>query len=107
MIRKRPLTIAALLCLSLVAADFQPPRDAPPMTASEIPLPPQQKTTWKAPASTLPETLLSATTILFDQGLADPRGCEYRQVEIGVGNPWGRSSITRTRAWVIPAPDGT
>jgi hypothetical protein len=106
MTRNRPLTIAALLCLSLVAADFQPPRDAPPMTVSEIPLPPQQKRAWKAPESALPETLVTAATILFDQGLADPRGCEYRQVEIGVGDVWGRSNVTRTRAWVLPAPAG-
>jgi len=61
-----------------------------------IPEPPSQGQPWTAPATKLPKFLVTATGILFEQGVADPRGCEYRQVEIGDG------SIRKARGFVLP-----
>ena len=47
---------------------------------------------------------VAATARVFEQGLADPRGCEYRQIEVIVGSfeaPWWQ--IVETHGWVIPA----
>jgi hypothetical protein len=55
----------------------------------------------------LPKPLLSATAHLFETGLADPRGCEYRAVEVAVGSCWsGDGGILKTRAWVLPGKAG-
>ena len=61
-----------------------------------IPEPPSQGKPWTAPATKLPRFLLSATASLFEQGVADPRGCEYRRVEIGNGE------VENTRGFVLP-----
>jgi hypothetical protein len=46
---------------------------------------------------------LSAAKALFDAGLADPRGCEYREIEVGTGNVWsGDGGVVTTRGWVLP-----
>jgi hypothetical protein len=55
----------------------------------------------------LPGSLVVASATLFEQGLADPRGCDYRAIEIGVGDVRsGHGSVIQTRGWVLPAPDG-
>jgi hypothetical protein len=47
--------------------------------------------------------VLSAAETLFRQGLADPRGLEYRDVEIRAGDVWsGGGAPVRTGAWVLP-----
>jgi hypothetical protein len=48
---------------------------------------------------------------LFEQGLADPRGCEYREVRLTVGkislfNQTGETATMTTHAWVLPAESG-
>jgi hypothetical protein len=43
---------------------------------------------------------------LFEQGLADPRGCEYRSVSVGTGNCWfGDGGVVECHAWVLPAKE--
>lgn len=75
---------------------------APTLTRS-YPRPPQQSAPWAPPPSTLPADVLSAAAALFAQGFADPRGCEYRDVEIDVGSVWsGERTPTKTHAWVLP-----
>ena len=72
-----------------------------------IPDPPHQRDPWTPPTSTLPKFLVTATTTLADQGLADPRGCEYRTVEVIDGSVWGGSgSISKRRGWVFADPTG-
>lgn len=79
------------------------PSPAPTFTGTALPTPPQQTSPWTPPAG-LPGPLVSAATTLFDQGLADPRGGDYRQVSVGVGNVWGGDGgVARTHAWVLPA----
>jgi hypothetical protein len=61
-----------------------------------IPEPPSQGQPWTAPATKLPKFLINATAILFDQRVADPRGCAYRHVEIG------DRLIVKARGFVLP-----
>ena len=71
------------------------------------PTPPRQAEAWTAPPSRLPRFLVKATAALFDQGLADPRGCDYRQVWIEVGSGWvGELREVATTGWVLPSADG-
>jgi len=96
--RVRP-RIAWLLVL-LVAAGAEPYRPAPKFDGKTIPDPPQQRAPWEAPATKLPRFLVTATAALFAQGVADPRGCEYREVEVGDGG------IVTTHGFVLPGPSG-
>lgn len=58
---------------------------------------------WAPPKTKLPQSVVAATAILFDQGLADPRGCEYRNIEVVVGNSWsGFGGLLKTKGWVLP-----
>ena len=67
-----------------------------------LPTPPQQGAEWPAPAD-VPTNILSAANTLFAQGFPDPRGCEYREIEIVTSGVWeGRTNAT-TRGWVLPA----
>jgi|GEM_PF-3463045 len=85
---------------ALVPAEAQqiyPQRFSPPrFEGKRIPDPSSQGQPWNPPASKLPKFLLNATSILFEQGVADPRGCEYREVEIVNG------LIVRAHGFVLP-----
>ena len=86
-----------LVALTLQAGPFaEERRPAPRFDGRSIPDPPQQKEPWTPPQTKLPRFLVSATTALFEQGMADPRGCEYRDVEVG------ESHIIKTRGFVLP-----
>jgi hypothetical protein len=51
--------------------------------------------------------LISATTALCEQGLADPRGCDYRSITIKLGSVWGnQAQELKTRGWVMPVVGG-
>jgi hypothetical protein len=81
--------------------------DSPPVLQgdSELPEPPQQKASWTRPRCGLPEQLVSATAKLFEQGLADPRGCEYREIRLLVrcDNCSGCTcDPLTTHGWVLP-----
>jgi hypothetical protein len=72
----------------------------------KLPEPPHQRTAWHAPAG-VPTNVLSAVETLFAQGFPDPRGCEYRELEVEVGNVWnGKGSQAKMRGWVLPAKGG-
>ena len=100
----------SLLALSAVASRsaVQAPVSAPAASPSlALPEPPQQQRPWAPPKSALPKELIAATGTLFAQGLADPRGCEYRTLEITTGDSTGGpGEKTRTRGWVLPATGG-
>jgi hypothetical protein len=53
--------------------------------------------------ASVPAALLSATDTLFEQGMADPRGGEYREFEINGGSVWGGSSNVKIHGWLMPA----
>lgn len=68
-----------------------------------LPKPPQQNHKWTPPASTIPANYVTATVLLFNQGLADPRGCDYREIEVKIGDIWQSNGKTiKTRGWVLP-----
>ncbi|MBI4748351.1 MAG: hypothetical protein HY774_07660 [Acidobacteria bacterium] len=54
------------------------------------------------PQLAFPEILTSATNTLFEQGLGDPRGCEYREVEIKARNVWGEERTIQVHGFVQP-----
>ena len=69
--------------------------------AQDLPAPPEQTSPWTAPATSLPAAVVSATTAMFDLGLADPRGCGYREVVIVPDQ-----TMAKQHAWVLPADEG-
>jgi len=76
---------------------------SPLFTGKEWPRPPKQKSGWSPPTTSLPTNYVTATELLFEQGLADPRGCDYREIEIGTGNVWsGDGGAVKTHGWVLP-----
>ena len=65
---------------------------------SGIPVPPAQSQPWTPPPTKLSPVVVSAITELFKEGLADPRGCEYREIEIAKTPTWK----IKTHGWVLP-----
>ncbi len=97
---------AIVLALTVPALAARPATESappPPFAGPALPVPPRQHDPWPRPATTLPAALVDATALLFDQGMADPRGGEYRAVSVVTGNPWNGAGVTTTRAWVLPA----
>lgn len=80
---------------------------APLFTGSTISEPPRQHERWTPPETTAPKFLTRAAATLFEQGLADPRGCEYRAIEITTGGVWSNSGhLVATHGWVLPETPG-
>ncbi|HWS90513.1 MAG TPA: hypothetical protein VN282_26330 [Pyrinomonadaceae bacterium] len=105
----RSLLLAAFCLLAapgLCLAQRQDEGPPPKFEGAGLPEPPRQRAPWTPPQTKLPEALVSATRTLFEQGLADPRGGEYREVEFVTGSVWGDAGKLKTRAWVLPAADG-
>ncbi|HKQ92766.1 MAG TPA: hypothetical protein VJZ77_19055 [Blastocatellia bacterium] len=75
------------------------PVRAPFFRGEGLPTPPQQNAPWPHGA----DALSIAAATLFEQGLADPRGLEYREIEIAVGSPWnGGGYPLKTHGWILP-----
>ena len=85
---------------ALVGAGADEFRPSPRFEGRSIPDPPMQGEPWTPPATTLPRFLVRAAGELFGRGVADPRGCEYREVEVGDG------SLLATRGFVLPERAG-
>lgn len=68
--------------------------------AMVIPDPPQQTSAWSPPLTSLPEKAVTAIVELYKQGMADPRGCEYREIEADLGYEDNRTE--KTHGWVLP-----
>jgi|SRR5687767_818425 len=98
------LALAAIFLIAthISAVAFQD--DQPSAISSpNFPLPPRHGVPWYPPQTSLPATFLTATVKLFEQGLADPRDCEYREVEIALSSIWGGGVVmVKTHAWVLP-----
>lgn len=77
----------------------------PAFSGDALPEPQQQHAPWNPPATKLPHDAVSAVAQLFGQGFADPRGCEYREIEVLTGSVWGGVETTKTRGWVLPGTD--
>jgi len=72
-----------------------------------LPEPPQQHRPWH-PDSAIPTNVFSAAETLFEQGFPDPRGCEYREINVEVSGVWeGKVRILKTHGWMLPKKSGT
>ncbi|WP_422927746.1 hypothetical protein [Singulisphaera sp. PoT] len=80
-------------------------RPTPPYRGGEIPRPPRQDQPWTSPGPGVSAPFAKALTTLFGQGMADPRGCEYREVVLAGDTPRppleGGPNLV-THAWVLP-----
>jgi hypothetical protein len=96
-----------ILCCGTALAQQQKPVWAPLFQGEALPVPPQQNVPWTHGEDALSDDALSKAAItLFEQGLADPRGLEYREIEIAVGNPWdGGGYPVKTHGWILPTED--
>jgi hypothetical protein len=74
-------------------------------TSRTIPTPPGDGAPWKSPATKLPRSLVEATALLFESGVADPRGCDYREIEV---EEQGFDGMERRKArgFVLPGRAG-
>ncbi len=83
-----------------LAADER--KASPKFAGNELPEPPAQEKEWNVPETSLPQSYVDATKKLFDDGMADPRGGDYREIEIATGNVWnGDDGLTPTHGWVF------
>jgi hypothetical protein len=79
------------------------PEPLPRFSGEHLPDPPAQKLSWTPPTGALPPDLIKITQLLYDQGLADPRGCGYREITVVTGNvTFGEAGISVTHGWVLP-----
>lgn len=94
-----------LLCLLLAATDLPAENSVAPFQR-----PPMQTNAWALSvlSTNLPPHLESAINLFFRSGMADPRGCDYREIEVVVGNFWTASGATsKTRGWILPPAQDT
>ncbi len=70
-----------------------------------IPEPPAQNRPWEPPSTAVPPKVVSSTKTLFSQGFPDPRGCEYREIEVIVGDEKWMPVRLKTHGWVLPTSD--
>src|SRR5271165_5269020 len=85
---------ASMLLLLLVATS---------VAKAALPEPPNQHNPWTPPVSQgIPDYVVRVTAWLFDAGLADPRGCTYREVEVlGLAENPDNTNDRQTHAWVF------
>ena len=93
---------AALLAAVLLVCRLAGAQENPAADPDQLPTPPEQTHPWTAPRTSLPAAVVSASAALFDLGMADPRGCEYREVELVLA--WGP---VKEHGWLLPAAEGT
>ena len=102
------LFLVAAACAAPAGGALRPPppraselRPVAAATTARFPLPPMQHVPWASMAR-LPPALIDAARALFLAGFADPRGCEYRAIEIAVGDLRRGSGTVQTRGFVLP-----
>jgi hypothetical protein len=70
------------------------------VTWAALPVPPHQHDPWQPPGvSGMPQFVADLASLFFDAGLADPRGGEYREVELSL--PGWRQPVS-IHAWYFP-----
>jgi len=109
MIRRLILALALLFGITALAqAQYSP---IPIWNGQAFPTPPQQAAPWTTPSVTLSAGLITACKVLFQQGLPDPRGCEYREITWQTYEMFGsqddeQPEYVRTHGWVLPGTKG-
>ena len=97
--------LGCFLCLLLAVTAISAENPVSPFQS-----PPMQTDPWALSvlSTNLPPHLQSAINLLFQNGMADPRGCDYRDVDLVVANFWTASGTTnKTRGWILPSADDT
>ena len=79
--------------------------ELPALAEPTVPAPPMQGVPWEAPPTELSDAAVSVATVLFEQGMADPRRCEYREVDVIHGGLWGAGRL-QTHGWTLPVEAG-
>lgn len=89
------------------AEDTRPPKTSQPTPVAqwEPPTPPMQTRAWDAKQSEFPPEFSASVADIFDLGLADPRGCEYRVVKRAPVAGVDLSALPELHAFVLPADD--
>jgi hypothetical protein len=104
--RRLLITFSAVVFLWSINApqtfSQRPPDAGQIFTGKLIPSPPKQNSPWSPPKTALAEKFVTATVALFNQGLTDPRDCEYREVEVFGAGVWGDTGIVKFHGWVLP-----
>jgi hypothetical protein len=92
--------LVLVVLLGMVAAGAAPTyrADQSAGNASAIPVAPEQSLPWTPPPTKLAPVVVSAITELFRDGMADPRGCEYREIEVKAGIELN----IKTHGWILP-----
>ena len=94
------LLLATLSCSADGWRDF-------PFKGGNLPDPPQQGAAWTPPKSGIPAPVVDAFAEMFKQGLPDPRGCEYRAVEVSpVAEALGAPQNDKIHGWVYTDKGG-
>jgi hypothetical protein len=103
LLRNQVMGVALLALFAMFGLGVgQDKRAALPAGQNELPEPPQQNGSWTPPETKLPKNFVTASNSLFQAGMADPRGCEYRLIELDVGYKNTRELI-ETHGWVLPS----
>jgi hypothetical protein len=93
------LSFVLAVTRTLAAAERQPSQK---FTGTSLPEPPRQHDPWTAPKTSLRPQVISTVELLFQLGVADPRGCDYCEVSVPIGNLRnGDSGIQETHAWAF------
>jgi hypothetical protein len=94
----KAFSVPLLLGLTIICA---------PCAVLRFPVPPKQHQPWH-PEPAIPTNVVSAAEAIFEQGFPDPRGCEYREIEVEVCDVWdGKALLVTTHGWVLPDKIGT
>ncbi len=73
------------------------------LAAGTFPQLPASRLPWIVPQTTLSASVTVAIDRVFAIGLPDPRGCEYRSIQVETGNVWAHQPLPRwTNGWVLP-----
>jgi hypothetical protein len=101
--------LLVLLALAAVCPSVQgeAPEIVPPFRDPALPEPPRQKQAWQAPELGLPADFISAISLLFEEGFADPRGCPYHAIKVAVSTRYSDiSRVVTTHGWLLPEKEG-
>jgi hypothetical protein len=97
------ITTALVLASLGLSAFAQGPAVLPRFAGGAIPGPPGPRDPWTTPETKLPRFLVEATATLADQGMADPRGCEYREIRLDLDRDRPAIQGTSLQGWVLPS----
>lgn len=106
-----PLLAVLLAIASCLAAQEFPESyalDDLKLKSDFFPAPPAQHEPWTPPDSEYSLQTLESVDLAFKYGLADPRGCEYREIAVLQFGNWGGRCVLWTEGWVLPdvSPEG-